>query len=825
MVEHFRGQTPLCTADLMTYLADRELLTLYQLEEIRSGRMDELVFQGFRLLDKIGSGGVGDVYLSEHPSTNERVAVKVLHADMLNDATARARFEREALAAHGLMHPNIVRVIEFECDTKTSVPYLVMEFVPGVSLQAAVALTGGLSAEAVAYIGYQVAAGLTHAWHAKLVHRDIKPANLLLGPKGVVKILDLGIVRLMEDSGLTVAGQNGKSILGTLDYISPEQAVDSSNVDCRADVYSLGATLYFLLAGHPPFNVGSQTARLIAKQSHVITPIHHLRPDVSLQLSAVITTMLERQPSGRFQKPEDVQAALEPFTAVSDHYFAELFENIRLAKAGEPLIRTSNHPSKTFPSLGSTIEVSPLTDGSICSVFEQRDESQNATIPSPTHRLHRTQSVSAALPFVVSVTTPEVEDVKELAKTKQLNPRWWTNWVMLTLIGIALITVANCALLLFVFQRKDSTTPSNENSSTRRGVVKPVVTVQESGGDFATLREAFIEAAPNQTIEIHATTWAENLSLSKNVPPGVRVVGCSGTALPTVWTCEPSSAPTRAICHIANLRGVTFQHLCFDGQNKVRDLVTIEQATATFEHVQFRNFATHGVLIPTSSQHDQLHLQQCDFSTSMTSACAVKLADVPRGNSKIFIAECCFEGPMQEGVRISAPMRGLSVTQCRFLNVKEIVVFDSSLWIDPVEFVFKRNVLANADVGIRWHSLPAVVGSHAELTGNVFEAVKQGFSSRQAPTPGINAMGLPEPDYDTWLEQIAPGLSKMYPRGTNNIVLNGTTIAGVPGGDATRVDAPALPKERSNDSTWLRIRASIFPNPALAKDWGVPVRE
>jgi serine/threonine protein kinase len=824
MVEHFRGQPALCTADLMNYLLEHELLTPYQLEEVRCGRTEGLLFQGFRILDKIGSGGMGHVYLADHPGTKARVAVKVLHADMLDDPTARARFEREGMAAHGLVHPNIVHVIQFQCDAGTSVPYLVMEFVPGISLQAVVSLTGALISEAVAYIGFQVAAGLNHAWRAKIVHRDIKPANLLLANNGVVKILDLGIVRLMEDPGLTMARHDGKAILGTLDYLSPEQAIDSSNVDCRADVYSLGATLYFLLAGHPPYHSGSHAVRLMAKHTHTVTPIHYLRPDVSLQLSAVISKMLERNPMGRYHTPDDVQAALQPLAGVTDHYFAELFENIRLAKAGEPLLRTSNHPSKTHQALGSTSEVSPLSDESIQSVFEERDESQAATIPTPNNRHQRTLPFSGALPYIVSPAPTEPTEEISLAKTKRIHAPWWQNWVLLALLGIALVTVVNCALLLFVFHGRDPV-PSTGLPASPKAAPKPVVTVQVSGGDYTTLRDAFADAIPNQVIEIHATTWTENLSLTRTSSPGVRVVGRSGTAQPTIWKREPGASSSRPLCHIPALRGVIFQNLCFDGQDEVQNLVTLENVTANFEQVQFRNFATNAVLIVESAQHNQLNFQQCAFGTRVKTACAVQLADVPRGNAKITVNECTFDGPMQEGVRIGAPLRALTVEKCLFLNVREVVVFDSSLCSDPVDFEFRRNVVASAHVGVRWIHLPTVIGSKSELTGNVFEGVTHCFFSRQAVTPWVDPKGAPEPDYDTRLESIAPGLSRMYPRGTNNIVLNGVTIAGVPGGGTTRVDAPELPKDKSNDRTWLRIRPSVFPDPAVAKDWGVPAIE
>ena len=192
------------------------------------------------MLDRLGKGGMSHVFLAEHAVLGKRVAVKVLSAGLRADPSARQRFVREARAAAAVDHPNIVHV--FDVDMDHDPPFLVMEYVDGVNLQAAVARHGAFTAAEAATVGVEVARGLAAAAAAGLVHRDIKPANLLVDRHGRVKILDLGIVRLPGEDTLPRldAGEGADVILGTLDYLAPEQAVDSSTVDARADLYSLG---------------------------------------------------------------------------------------------------------------------------------------------------------------------------------------------------------------------------------------------------------------------------------------------------------------------------------------------------------------------------------------------------------------------------------------------------------------------------------------------------------------------------------------------------------------------------------------------------------
>jgi eukaryotic-like serine/threonine-protein kinase len=336
------------------------LLTTFQAREVMAGRGEQLNLGEYRLTEKLGSGGMGDVFLGVHNRSGVRRAIKVLAAALQYDQVARLRLEREGLTAFGLNHPNIVRVHEFDCAGKVRPPYLVMEFVDGVSLQAAVALTGTFTAEAAAACGRQVADGLQHAWDARLVHRDIKPANLLLDRSGVVKVLDLGIVRWADHAGLTTVGRDGKCILGTVDYLAPEQAVDSSTVDCRADVYSLGATLYFLLAGHPPHIDGNPAERLLLKQRQDPTPIHHLRPDVPVGLSEVIGRMLSRRAEDRYAIPVEVVDALTPWVGTQHDFTTELFARISRAvqsNASETESRESDGPATPVTVAGATVGV------------------------------------------------------------------------------------------------------------------------------------------------------------------------------------------------------------------------------------------------------------------------------------------------------------------------------------------------------------------------------------------------------------------------------------------------------------------------------------
>jgi eukaryotic-like serine/threonine-protein kinase len=303
-------------------LVTEGLLTAFQASEVGAGRGNGLWFGSYRVLDRVGKGGMGHVYLAEHSVLGRKVAVKALSDALRADPVARKRFVREARAAAALDHPNIVRV--FDVNMTHDPPYLVMEYVDGLSLQAAVSRAGTFSVGEAAAVGVQAADGLAQAAAVGLVHRDIKPANLLVDRRGALKILDLGIVRFTHDD--THSRIHGAEvILGTVDYLAPEQAEDSSKVDTRADIYALGATLYFLIAGHPPYPMPDLRQKLEAKQEEDPPALHQLRPDVPPEFAAVVARMMARDPAERYPLPATAIAALHPWASPGPDFPGRLF--------------------------------------------------------------------------------------------------------------------------------------------------------------------------------------------------------------------------------------------------------------------------------------------------------------------------------------------------------------------------------------------------------------------------------------------------------------------------------------------------------------------
>jgi serine/threonine protein kinase len=315
-LESFSPKLPAHSGDLARHLVQGGLLTPFQVGQLLHGRWRGfLLAQGkYKLLDRLGAGGMGQVFLCEHVRMRRLVALKVLPTDKLDeDRTALERFDREARAAAALDHPNIVRA--HDIDTDGRLHFLVMEYVDGFSLQEFVRKHGPLDVVRACHYIADAARGLQHAHEAGWVHRDVKPGNLLLGRDGTVKLLDMGLARLFADSSDNLTSRHEKkAVLGTADYVAPEQATNSSDVDVRADVYSLGATLYFLLTGRSPFDKGSITQKLIWHQTKQPEQVRSLRPDVPKELEAILNKMMAKKPVNRYQEPAAVEAALEPWT-------------------------------------------------------------------------------------------------------------------------------------------------------------------------------------------------------------------------------------------------------------------------------------------------------------------------------------------------------------------------------------------------------------------------------------------------------------------------------------------------------------------------------
>ena len=294
--------------ELSGHLIESGVITHWHAEKLQTGKYKGFFLGKYKLLGHLGTGGMSSVYLAEHTITGQKRALKVLPRKKVSDKSYFDRFYREGRAAASLSDPNVVRIYDI-CD-EGDTHYMVMEYVQGKDLYEVVKEGGPLDYNLALDYTVQAAKGLQHAHDMKLVHRDVKPANLLVTDEKVVKILDLGLALLTEDEeSLTVL--HNERVMGTADYLAPEQAVNSHEVDHRADIYGLGCTLYFLLTGHPPFPNGSLAQRIAMHQTQEPVEITEDRPDCPQEIVALCKRMMKKSADDRFQSCNDVIKAIK----------------------------------------------------------------------------------------------------------------------------------------------------------------------------------------------------------------------------------------------------------------------------------------------------------------------------------------------------------------------------------------------------------------------------------------------------------------------------------------------------------------------------------
>jgi len=303
------------TVDARTWAAEsvsQGILTPLQANQLMQGRGQELLLGPYVLIERLGAGGMGEVYKAKNWKMGRIVALKVIRKDQLQSETAVGRFYREIRAASQLSHPNIVTA--FDAGQEGGIHYFAMEYVEAIDLSRRVKQDGPLPIAQACELIRQAALGLQHAHQRGMVHRDIKPSNLLVargdGGAAVVKILDMGLARMAaHDDSVGTLTQEG-SVLGTLDYLSPEQALNAHKADIRADIYSLGCTFYFLLAGQSPFPGGNATEKLLKHRFEEPVPVEHVRRDVPVPVAAVVRKMMAKEPGDRFQTPAEIAGLL-----------------------------------------------------------------------------------------------------------------------------------------------------------------------------------------------------------------------------------------------------------------------------------------------------------------------------------------------------------------------------------------------------------------------------------------------------------------------------------------------------------------------------------
>ena len=330
------------------FMIENKLLNRWQADNLLKGKYKGFRLGKYKLMGHLGTGGMSTVYLAEHSVMERLVAVKVLPKRYIENPNYLDRFKREARAVAALDHPNIVRAYDIDQDGKTH--YIVMEYVEGRDLQRIVMQDGRLDPlDAADYIA-QAALGLQHAHEAGLIHRDVKPANCLVDKRRTLKLLDLGLAKFSEDQHPSISAVHEDSVVGTADYLAPEQARNSQTVDVRADIYGLGCTLYFCLTGNPPFPEGTITQRLLKHQNEAPPSIFEKRPDAPPALVSICERMMAKSAEDRMQTATDVGQALRDWLATRGRKLSAVYT----ANSGNTSADSSGRFNRTFSAHGKT---------------------------------------------------------------------------------------------------------------------------------------------------------------------------------------------------------------------------------------------------------------------------------------------------------------------------------------------------------------------------------------------------------------------------------------------------------------------------------------
>src|SRR5262245_34049029 len=337
-----RGEAALDGEQLATSLVGKNLLSTWHVEQLLDKKYKGFFLGKYKLLRHIGSGGMNSVYLAEHMRMHRQRAIKVVPKKRVNDSSYLARFHLEAQATAQLDHPNIVRC--YDVDNEEDTHYIVMEYIEGKDLNTIVRLEGSLPLELACNYIAQAAEGLHHAHQNGLIHRDVKPANLLVDRKGLVKILDLGLALFSDNERASLTVEHNENVLGTADYLAPEQAVNSHKVDHRADIYGLGCSLYFVLTGHPPFPDGTLAQRIAKHQTQMPEDIRKERPDCPRDLADICVKMMQKRPEKRYAHMREVADALEHWLQAHGYKFEP--------GSGDAAVKAAlltNHPAARGP--------------------------------------------------------------------------------------------------------------------------------------------------------------------------------------------------------------------------------------------------------------------------------------------------------------------------------------------------------------------------------------------------------------------------------------------------------------------------------------------
>jgi serine/threonine protein kinase len=651
-------------------LVHNGILTNFQAENILAGKWRRFSIGKYKVLERLGSGGFAQVYLCEHKLMRRRVAVKVLPIAKAKDSSALERFYREARAVAALDHPNIVHA--YDIDQDEDLHFLVMEYVDGANLQEIIKKSGPLSVERACHYMRYSALALQHAHEHGLVHRDIKPGNILVDRTGVVKVLDMGLALffLEEDDQLTKKHDDGT--LGTADYLSPEQAMDSHDVDIRTDIYSLGVTFYFLLTGRAPFEGLPIAQKLLAHQMKQPKPISDYRKDVPAGVIAILDKMMAKKADLRYAVPGDLADALAPFTQEAIEPPADMeMPKLSPLATGQPIASeaettvakndTPVTPPRPAPPPGSGAGKQTVAPPPSSGTNKPQAAPVAATTPpAPPEAAPpsvETTEVPEWNPFVAEPlnTVAPNEAARAPSKGKKVpiasknNPIVVMSLVMaFVVIPIILVTIIFGAIWFF----SPPTPPP-----VKTGPPKLEVSKDPNRKDaYASIQAALRKAEIGSTIELWDDTYEENIVIDPNVGrTSITLQAAPGKEI--VWRAIRND-PTQPIITLRKAAEFKFKGkgITLDGSlnkdRQINDLVMVQLDCSglLMEDLAFKNFSRSAIFVinVTGNESNPVKLQGLITETSDKNRAAIFFdanQNVGRGiNDHIVVENCEFRG-------------------------------------------------------------------------------------------------------------------------------------------------------------------------------------
>lgn len=702
------GTNPNDAEPVAKFLIEKEVISLWQAKKLLQGKNKGFFLGKYKLISLLGRGGMSSVYLAEHVVMKRRCAIKVLPSSRIDDSSYLARFHLEAQAVAALDHPNIVRAYDVDQfqERDTTIHFLVMEHVSGTNLHELIVRRGPLQPADAAEFIRQAAQGLHHAHEAGLVHRDIKPGNLLLNQNQVVKLLDLGLARFFDegdDQSLTI--QHDEKVLGTADFLAPEQALNSHSVDRRADIYSLGCTLYFLLTKHAPFEQGTLAQRLMAHQTQQPKPVSDYRDDVPESLLEIMNRMMAKKPEERQQTSEQVAKEIEqwiltsaPKDWLSQHPGVEdnsLLSDPSVMHGSGSKIISGNQMTESdlpleneeFTSFLSNLNQSPPEGSS-----KIKNKKKSSVIQANQDK----QPASKIKKPPASETSKKASAKPQKATDQQQTDESSSSSSMLMYGGIggAVLLLALVGYVLFGPNSSDSpegpgstaqtdpNEPETPPEKVRPEVNGTTITVGPEA-NFGTLNEALeylrTNVSPTDNKEYTVTFQGveklsepiliNNESLLSKLPSKLTIRGSQEGYLPVSVS---GSDPCLTIDYVS---GVKLERFLFNGNSNQKSTLTIKGDCLGSKvlNCKFHNIAKIGILISDVAglAENRNEIRDCVFRSKASYAVGIDMTGKNLPVSGWKVLKNLFVNCKRTGVLLNSDsLRWITIQQCRFSGGK-----------------------------------------------------------------------------------------------------------------------------------------------------------